>query len=144
LAIVEHISNKHFNGLEAHQISTFADMCEREIDATESEQCLICLETMSLFRLQQHLATHMEEIALFVLPSQPQDDEAERSYDDLNEESLLGSGDVPEQAETSYEEDQVLVSGNSHSRPEEDLGSLGEGSRVGQSSVAVMLDNGKS
>ncbi|THY58157.1 hypothetical protein D6C97_04510 [Aureobasidium pullulans] len=143
-AIIEHISNKHFNGLEAHQISTFADMCEREIDATESEQCLICLETMSLFRLQQHLATHMEEIALFVLPSQPQDDEAERNHDELNEESLLGSGDVPEQAETSYEEDQVLVSGNSHSRPEEDLGSLGEGSRVGQSSVAVILDNGKS
>ncbi|TIA29987.1 hypothetical protein D6C78_09876 [Aureobasidium pullulans] len=143
-AIIEHISNKHFNGLEAHQISTFADMCEREIDATESEQCLICLETMSLFRLQQHLATHMEEIALFVLPSQPQDDEAERNHDDMNEESLLGSGDVPEQAETSYEEDQVLVSGNSHSRPEEDLGSLGEGSRVGQSSVAVILDNGKS
>ncbi|THX48983.1 hypothetical protein D6D11_05853, partial [Aureobasidium pullulans] len=109
-AIIEHISNKHFNGLEAHQISTFADMCEREIDATESEQCLICLETMSLFRLQQHLATHMEEIALFVLPSQPQDDEAERNHDELNEESLLGSGDVPEQAETSYEEDQVLSS----------------------------------
>jgi hypothetical protein len=142
-AIIEHIHNDHFDGLEAHQISTFADMCEREIDVTESEQCLICLETMSLFRLQQHLATHMEEIALFVLPLPPQDDEAEGNYDDLNEESFLGSEDLPGQAETSYEEDQVLVSGTRHGRPEEDLGSLGEGSEVGQSSAAVILENGK-
>ncbi|THW57597.1 hypothetical protein D6D20_07837 [Aureobasidium pullulans] len=142
-AIIEHIHNDHFDGLEAHQISTFADMCEREIDVTESEQCLICLETMSLFRLQQHLATHMEEIALFVLPLPPQDDEAEGNYDDLNEESFLGSEDLPGQAETSYEEDQVLVSGTRHGRPEKDLGSLGEGSEVGQSSAAVILENGK-
>ncbi|TIA29191.1 hypothetical protein D6C79_10014 [Aureobasidium pullulans] len=108
-AIIEHIHNDHFDGLEAHQISTFADMCEREIDVTESEQCLICLETMSLFRLQQHLATHMEEIALFVLPSPPQDDEAEGNYDDLNEESFLGSENLPEQPETGQEELQALV-----------------------------------
>ncbi|THV79578.1 hypothetical protein D6D29_06767 [Aureobasidium pullulans] len=91
----------------------------------------------------RHLATHMEEIALFVLPLPPQDDEAEGNYDDLNEESFLGSEDLPGQAETSYEEDQVLVSGTRHGRPEEDLGSLGEGSEVGQSSAAVILENGK-
>jgi hypothetical protein len=142
-AIIEHISNKHFNGLEAHQISIFADMCEREIDATELDKCLICLEKMSLFRLQQHLATHMEEIALFVLPYQPQDDEVERNYDDLNEGSVLDSEEMPEHAETRHEEVPALVSGIRHSRSEEDLGSLGEVGEVGHSSAAAMVDNGK-
>ena len=142
-AITEHIKNDHFDGLETRQVSIFADMCEREIDATELDKCLICLEKMSLFRLQQHLATHMEEIALFVLPYQPQDDEVERNYDDLNEGSVLDSEEMPEHAGTRHEEVPALVSGIRHSRSEEDLGSLGEVGEVGHSSAAAMVDNGK-
>ncbi|THX96308.1 hypothetical protein D6D03_08817 [Aureobasidium pullulans] len=76
-AIVEHIRKHHSSGLEEHQISIVADMCEREIDVTEWEQCLICLKKMSLHGLQQHLATHLEEIALFILPIQADEDQTE-------------------------------------------------------------------
>ncbi|KAL2029606.1 hypothetical protein VTO58DRAFT_108798 [Aureobasidium pullulans] len=85
----------------------------------------------------------MEEIALFVLPHQPQDDEVERNYDDLNEGSVLDSEGMPEYAETRHEKVPALVSGIRHSRSEEDLGSLGEVGEYGHNSAAVMVDNGK-
>lgn len=118
-------------------------MCEREIDATELDRCLICLKEMTLFGLQRHLATHMEEIALFVLPYQPQDDENGSNSGDITDESVLDSEGMPEYAETRHEEVPALVSRIRHSRSEEDLGSLGEVGGVGHNSAAVMVDNGK-
>ncbi|KAI4720289.1 hypothetical protein E4T48_03417 [Aureobasidium sp. EXF-10727] len=53
-------------------------MCEREMDDDKFDACLICSEKMPLSRLYRHLATHMEEIALFVLPMDPDDDENEQ------------------------------------------------------------------
>jgi hypothetical protein len=66
--MIQHLTTQHLSIVNERQISTYADMCEREIDDTELNACLICSEKMSLSRLRDHLATHMEEIALFVLP----------------------------------------------------------------------------
>jgi hypothetical protein len=74
-AMVQHLVVEHSNIVNERQVSTYADMCERQIDDTEAETCLICLEEMPLSTLHGHLATHMEEIAFFVLPMTPDDDE---------------------------------------------------------------------
>jgi len=44
-------------------------MCNHSIDETEKSLCLLCGAEMYLSKLQDHLALHMEDIALFVLPS---------------------------------------------------------------------------
>lgn len=68
-AMIEHVIDTHSHNLHEDQISVYVDMCETEIHVTERDRCLICLKEMPLFQLQRHLARHMVEIALFVLPS---------------------------------------------------------------------------
>jgi hypothetical protein len=63
-AMIQHNMVEHPEITNADQASIFADMCEREIDDTEYDSCLICLKTMSLSGLYEHLAEHMEVIAL--------------------------------------------------------------------------------
>jgi hypothetical protein len=75
--MVQHLLTEHSSTVDKRQVTTYADMCERQMDDTAPDACLICLEQMSLFRLQSHLATHMEDIALMVLPLIPDDDEGD-------------------------------------------------------------------
>lgn len=75
--MIQHLLTEHSSIINERQVSTYANMCEREIDDTAIDVCLICSEKMSLSRLESHLATHMEEIALFVLPLTPDDDETD-------------------------------------------------------------------
>ncbi|THY03991.1 hypothetical protein D6D01_10155, partial [Aureobasidium pullulans] len=103
-ALIEHIRTDHSNTLNEHQFSVYADMCEREIDATELDRCLICLKEMTLFGLQRHLATHMEDIALFVLPYQPQDDENGPNSGDSTDESVLDLEGRPANEEARHKE----------------------------------------
>ncbi|KAF4336913.1 transcriptional repressor tup1 [Fusarium beomiforme] len=50
--------------------SEISDLTQRADDLnTGKEPCLVCGEELSLSALQKHLATHMEDIALFVLPT---------------------------------------------------------------------------
>jgi hypothetical protein len=86
--MVRHLMTEHSSIVNERQISTYADMCEREIDDTELDACLVCSEKMSLSRLHSHLATHMEEIALFVLPLTQDDHENE--YIEGIAESIAG------------------------------------------------------
>ncbi|KAI4763329.1 hypothetical protein E4T52_08028 [Aureobasidium sp. EXF-3400] len=66
--MIQHLLTEHSSIINERQLSTYADMCEREIHDTALDACLLCCERMPLLRLHDHLATHMEEIALFVLP----------------------------------------------------------------------------
>jgi hypothetical protein len=63
-AMIHHNMIEYPDIVNSDQASIFADMCEREIDDTEYDSCLICLETMSLSELYEHLAEHMEVIAV--------------------------------------------------------------------------------
>lgn len=49
------------------------DICERPMDDDEDADCPICLATLSFSALRTHLATHLEELALFVLPCHMED-----------------------------------------------------------------------
>jgi hypothetical protein len=89
-AMVQHLMIEHSNIVNERQVSTYADMCERQIDDTEAETCPICLENMSLSELYGHLATHMEEIALFVLPITSDDDGGEYEDPQLHPDGRRG------------------------------------------------------
>lgn len=84
--MIHHLVVAHSSNVDERQVSTYADLCEREMNEARLDVCLVCLEEMSLSRLYAHLATHMEEIALFVLPLNSDEDEDEQIME-ITEES---------------------------------------------------------
>jgi hypothetical protein len=70
-----HLRNHHNESFSESQLPIVLDMCDRPVDDSELSLCILCSEEMYLSKLRDHLATHMEDIALFVLPSDVQDGE---------------------------------------------------------------------
>ncbi|KAI2618440.1 hypothetical protein GGR54DRAFT_605477 [Hypoxylon sp. NC1633] len=63
---------EHYNGsTPPGQLGVILDLCYRQIDVLDTRKvsCLICAEELLLSALHGHIATHMEGIALFVLPT---------------------------------------------------------------------------
>lgn len=113
--MIQHLTTEHSEIVNEGQVPTYADMCEREIDCTALDICLICSQQMSLSRLHDHLATHMEETALFVLPLTPDDEEDER-IEEIH-------GDIDEQDE---EDEQIReIAEDIDEQDEEDVPSIG-------------------
>ena len=74
-----HLQRDHFAGtlpLSSGDLSIFFDICDRPIDISEpihDQTCGLCYEPIQYVdRLQKHLAGHMEDLALFVLPVDPE------------------------------------------------------------------------
>lgn len=68
-----HLLEKHAEQFPESQIMIMVDICERPMDDDEDADCPICLATLSLSALWTHLAAHLEELALFVLPCHMED-----------------------------------------------------------------------
>ncbi|OBT50955.1 hypothetical protein VE04_08904, partial [Pseudogymnoascus sp. 24MN13] len=68
-----HLLAKHSGQFPESQLMIIVDICERPMDDHEDADCPICLATLSLSALRVHLATHLEELALFVLPCHMED-----------------------------------------------------------------------
>ncbi|RYP17412.1 hypothetical protein DL765_004542 [Monosporascus sp. GIB2] len=69
---------EHYDGsTPLAQLGVILDLCSRQIDVSENreDQCLMCGEELSLLALYEHLAAHMEDIALFVLPNPHEEEE---------------------------------------------------------------------
>lgn len=85
------------------QLPILVDMCERPADPDERASCPLCGEEATLTALRTHVASHLEDVALFVLPVETDNydadansDQAERSHEkdkrlDDNELSSLGN-----------------------------------------------------
>ncbi|MBE3049597.1 hypothetical protein IMZ48_45305, partial [Candidatus Bathyarchaeota archaeon] len=71
--LVEHYGETKLPG----QLRVILDLSERQVDISleQKEPCLVCGEELSLLALQSHLAGHMEDISLFVLPNTEEDEE---------------------------------------------------------------------
>jgi hypothetical protein len=68
-----HLLKKHAGDFPESQLAIMVDICERPMDGDEDADCPICPATLALSALRVHLATHLEELALFVLPCQMED-----------------------------------------------------------------------
>ena len=63
----EHMIDNHHNAFSLSQLPVLIDMCERPASPEEGQTCPLCGEEISLRALDTHVASHLEEIALFVL-----------------------------------------------------------------------------
>jgi hypothetical protein len=76
----KHVRDTH-SITSGHQIGALIDMCHRPVDEVTEEQCPLCFETLSSTKqLCRHLARHLEDLALFALP-RDKDDEGEDDLD---------------------------------------------------------------
>lgn len=73
-AIEFHMREKHPETFTELQLPVIIDLCERPADPNENSLCPLCPAEMTLSKLQVHLATHLEELSLFVLPVHMSDD----------------------------------------------------------------------
>lgn len=72
-SMANHLKEIHSESVAA-QLPIFLEISERPIEDDRRTKCTLCPDQLSLGRLLEHLAQHMEEIALFVLPSLSDDD----------------------------------------------------------------------
>ncbi|PVH68986.1 hypothetical protein DL98DRAFT_578562 [Cadophora sp. DSE1049] len=67
-SIEQHMRQKHAETFTEIQLPIVLDLCEREMEPTETVTCAFCPAEMTLLDLQGHVANHLEELALFALP----------------------------------------------------------------------------
>ena len=64
----DHILHRHSGEFIESQLPVLLDMCERAADPDEKEPCSLCWQQMNLKARRLHVASHLEDIALFVRP----------------------------------------------------------------------------
>lgn len=70
-----HLKEHHSDSFSPAQLGIILELCNRQVDVTaHKDSCLVCGEELPLPALQEHLAEHMEDFALFVLPSNGEED----------------------------------------------------------------------
>ncbi|RYP55838.1 hypothetical protein DL771_012305 [Monosporascus sp. 5C6A] len=74
-----HLGEHYGKAVLPTQLEIILDICNRQIDDTQRELCLFCGEEFPVAALQDHLAGHMEDIALFVLPTNVEEEEGDRA-----------------------------------------------------------------
>ncbi|OQE34786.1 hypothetical protein PENCOP_c015G06953 [Penicillium coprophilum] len=69
--ISAHLREHYDESISPSQLGVILDLCNFQVDISENrkDRCLLCGEELLLGVLQGHLAAHMEDIALFVLPN---------------------------------------------------------------------------
>jgi hypothetical protein len=70
-----HITSVHAGSVAPAQLPFILKLCNRPAAETHKYPCPLCTQEMPLIRLQSHLATHMEDISMFVLPSGTADEQ---------------------------------------------------------------------
>ena len=91
-SLKRHILECHSETITASQVPVLLKMCERPADPGKSAICSLCgSEEMDLSKINNHVASHLEELALFVLGVETDDqtavifsDYAEKSHGDHN------------------------------------------------------------
>jgi hypothetical protein len=64
--------------IAASQLPALAEMCEGPVDAASETSCPLCREhIVGIKKLEKHIGRHMEEVALFALPTSSLDSEQE-------------------------------------------------------------------
>ncbi|KAF9777954.1 hypothetical protein IL306_004298 [Fusarium sp. DS 682] len=98
-----HLKQHYNDAILSAQLDVILDFCSQRADDlnTGKEPCLICGEELSLSALQKHLAAHMEDIALFVLPTDV-DQESGDSKASVRAAKLESNGqDIDKMSDTS-------------------------------------------
>ncbi|OQE89740.1 hypothetical protein PENNAL_c0013G04005 [Penicillium nalgiovense] len=90
-----HLREHYKESIPPAQLSLILDLCDHQVDVSctsEKDTCLVCGEELQLSALQGHLAAHMEDIALFVLPNADEEEETGGSRASLKVAKLESKG----------------------------------------------------
>ncbi|KAI3318819.1 hypothetical protein HD806DRAFT_511072 [Xylariaceae sp. AK1471] len=73
-----HLQEHYGDSIPSAQMDIILDLCNRQVDPSDknTEACILCREDISLSAWHDHVAAHMENLSLFVLPA-PENDEEE-------------------------------------------------------------------
>lgn len=90
----KHLQEHYGKSPPPAQLSVIMDLCDHQLDILDSEKstCLVCGGSFSLPALQEHLAAHMEEIALFILPNTDEEEETGASKASVQVAKLNSQG----------------------------------------------------
>ncbi|KAJ5721902.1 C2H2 type zinc finger domain protein [Penicillium malachiteum] len=96
--LAKHLDQHHAGSIPPNRLEIFLDLCERQIDLSDDqiEACLICGQELTLHELQGHIGGHMEDLALFVLPSTSEDNEEQGSKASVQVVKLNSQGSKSE------------------------------------------------
>lgn len=83
-SLSEHLTTAHPELFSPAQFPFALRLCNAPMEETTVQVCILCGEEMSLVALQGHLAAHLEDLALFVLPTEVDDAEREDNSDVSN------------------------------------------------------------
>ncbi|KAM0418719.1 hypothetical protein ACHAPT_012317 [Fusarium lateritium] len=91
-----HVKGHYGESISPAQLSVILDLCDQQVDGLngEKEECLVCGTKLSLSALQDHLATHMEDMALFVLPNSDEGQDKGGTNDSIQAENLKSKGKI--------------------------------------------------
>jgi hypothetical protein len=81
VAMRHHMEEQHAGTFNDLQLPVLLDMCERPADPNEKTDCPLCPTTLPVSIVQDHIALHLEELSLFVLPLNTDDTGAEGNSD---------------------------------------------------------------
>ncbi|KAJ5598652.1 hypothetical protein N7537_008736 [Penicillium hordei] len=89
-----HLREHYDESISPSQLGVILDLCNRQVDVLgeEKDSCLVCGEELSLSALQGHLAAHMEDIALFVLPNTNEEEDIRDSKASVQVAKLESKG----------------------------------------------------
>ncbi|KAK4931865.1 hypothetical protein LTR66_016011, partial [Elasticomyces elasticus] len=89
-----HLREHYDESIPPSQLGVILDLCNRQADNLDYEKhsCLVCGDELSLSALQGHLAAHMEDIALFVLPNTNAEEDVGDSNASLRVAKLKSKG----------------------------------------------------
>ncbi|KAI3337090.1 hypothetical protein HD806DRAFT_26742 [Xylariaceae sp. AK1471] len=73
--MTEHLRRVHGPSMKDRELVTLLEMSERPIDEAYVDRCPFCYGTMTTKALMDHIAGHMEELAIFALPQNHEDTE---------------------------------------------------------------------
>ncbi|RSL99813.1 hypothetical protein CEP52_009470, partial [Fusarium oligoseptatum] len=89
-----HVREHYGESISQGQLGVILDLCDQQDDGMngEKDECLVCGEELSFLALQRHLATHMEDMALFVLPNTQEGQDMGGTNDSVQAEQLKSRG----------------------------------------------------
>ena len=91
VAMANHLKTSHQKASNQQELSVPMEICDRPLDAEAVTGCPFCPLELTLTKLMEHLASHMEDLALFALPRLQNDDDSMNWNEDSSDSNVSSS-----------------------------------------------------
>ena len=95
----------HSSSFADHQLPVLLDMCSRPASSVVQDQCLLCFKES--VHIRNHIARHMQALALFVLPRTDKDEREDTGSVQNQNAASVASDDQEQQTGNELSEDEI-------------------------------------